>query len=165
MAWNSNCLLEIRLVSHATSTKLLSMTILLDSNVVSELLHANCNSNVANWMRDHDIESLFFSTVGEAELLYGVAIMPAGRSQRKLLEDISIFLARGLSDRILPFDRAAARQYASIAATRRSIGRPVKPADCQIAAIARSRGFSVATRNVRDFEHVGLDIVNPWETD
>ncbi|MCE2482232.1 MAG: PIN domain-containing protein [Alphaproteobacteria bacterium] len=63
---------------------------------------------------------------------------------------------------MLPFDREAAREYADIAAASRSAGRPVAPADCQIAAIARSRGMTVATRNIRDFEDIGIDIVNPW---
>ena len=64
--------------------------------------------------------------------------------------------------RTLPFDSAAARTYADLVAMRRSAGRPIRPADCQIAAIARSRGLTVATRNVRDFEDI--DIVDPWTT-
>ena len=67
-------------------------------------------------------------------------------------------------NRVLPFDREAARAYADIAATRRSGGRPVAPADCQIAAIARSRDMAVATRNVRDFEDIDIDVVDPWAT-
>lgn len=65
-------------------------------------------------------------------------------------------------DRVLPFDRGAAREYADIAAARRSVGRPVAPADCQIAAIARSRGMTGATRNVRDSEDIGIEAVDPW---
>ena len=65
-------------------------------------------------------------------------------------------------DRVLPFDSRAARAYADISAMRRSTGRTVPPADCQIAAIARCRGMAVATRNVRDFEDIDIEIVNPW---
>ena len=65
-------------------------------------------------------------------------------------------------DRVLPFDSRAARAYADIAAMRRSPGRTVPPADCQIAAIARSRSMAVATSNVRDFEDIDIEIVNPW---
>lgn len=68
----------------------------------------------------------------------------------------------GFTQRILPFDSAAARDYADIAAGRRSAGRPIAPADCQIAAIARSRGMAVATRNVRDFGGIGITLVDPW---
>ena len=45
---------------------------------------------------------------------------------------------------------------------RRSAGRTVPPVDCQIAAIARSRDMAVATRNVRDFDDIDIEIVNPW---
>ena len=67
--------------------------------------------------------------------------------------------------RILPFDSAAAQAYAVIAAARRFAGMPLKYADCQIAAIARSRGWSVATRNVRDFEGCGVDVIDPWSSE
>ena len=71
-------------------------------------------------------------------------------------------LREAFGERVLPFDRAAVREYADIAAMGRSAGRSVAPDDCQIAAIARSQGMTVATRNVRDFDGVGVDVVNPW---
>jgi predicted nucleic acid-binding protein len=64
--------------------------------------------------------------------------------------------------RILPFDSAAAVALAEIAATRRQAGRPIAQADAQIAAIARSRGAALATRNVSDFLGCGIKVVNPW---
>ena len=141
------------------------MSVLLDSNVVSELIRKAPDPAVENWVGGLPLEELFFSAVGEAELLFGVAILPAGRRRKKLLADMESMLRDAFRDRVLPFDRRAAREYADIAAARRGAGRPVAPADCQIAAIARSRGMSVATRNVRDFEDVGVDIVNPWTAD
>ncbi|MCY4230114.1 MAG: hypothetical protein OXF26_04370 [Alphaproteobacteria bacterium] len=69
-------------------------------------------------------------------------------------------LRDAFDDRVLPFDSRAA--YADIAAMRRSAGRPAAPADCQIAAIAQSRGMTMATRNIRDFEDIDIEIVNPW---
>ncbi len=71
-------------------------------------------------------------------------------------------LSDAFDGRMLPFDSRAARAYADIAAMRRSAGRTVPPADCQVAAIARSRDMAVATRNVRDFDHIDIEIVNPW---
>ena len=65
--------------------------------------------------------------------------------------------------RVLPFDGEAADHYGTLTAHRRSIGRPISQMDAQIAAIALSRGASLATRNVRDFEHLGLDVINPWD--
>ena len=105
---------------------------------------------------------LFFSAVGEAELRYGAAILPAGRRRATLVSDIEAMLRDAFDDRVLPFDSDAAREYAEIAAVRRSAGRPVAPADCQVAAIARSRNMAVATRNVRDFDDIDIEVVNPW---
>ena len=114
------------------------------------------------WVGDCQATDLYFSSVGEAELRYGVAILPEGRRRDALTRAIEEILCEDFDDRILPFDSAAAREFAHIAAARRSVGRPILPADCQIAAIARSRSMAVATRNVRDFEGVGIVVINPW---
>lgn len=135
---------------------------LLDTNVLSELLRPSPESVVENWVGSHRATDLYFSTIGEAELLYGVAILPNGRRKSALASTINAILREDFAHRILPFDSDAAREYASIAATRRSTGRPVEPADCQIAAIARSQAMTVATRNVRDFEGFGIEVVDPW---
>ena len=103
-----------------------------------------------------------FSAIGEAELRYGLAVLPAGRRRNRLSFEIDAMLREDFEGRVLPFDSAAARSYAEIAASRRFAGRPVPPADCQIAAIAHSRGMAVATRNVRDFESINIEVVNPW---
>jgi predicted nucleic acid-binding protein len=130
--------------------------------VVSELLRPLPDPAVEGWVAERPAAELHFSAVGEAELRYGAAILPAGRRRETLTSDIEGMLREAFEDRVLPFDRNAARQYADVAATRRAAGRPVTPADCQIAAIARSRGMAVATRNVRDFEGIGVEVVDPW---
>ena len=138
------------------------MTVLLDTNVVSELIRKAPDPAVEMWATGRPLEDLFFSAVSEAELRYGAAILPAGRRRESLILDIERMLRDAFEDRILPFDSAAARVYADIAAARRSTGRPVAPADCQIAAIARSRDMAVATRNVRDFEDIDVEVFDPW---
>ena len=138
------------------------MSVLLDTNVVSELIRKARDPGVAAWVANQPLDELYFSAVSEAELRYGAAILPAGRRRENLMADIEGMLREAFGERVLPFDGAAAREYADIAATRRGAGRRVSPADCQIAAIARSRGMTVATRNVRDFDGIGVDIVNPW---
>ncbi len=137
--------------------------ILLDTNVVSELMRASPNPAVEAWVAGYPVEDLFFSAVSESELRYGAAIMPAGRRRETLVADIETMLHAAFENRILPFDSGAARAYAFIAAKRRFAGRAVAPADCQIAAIARARGMEVATRNVRDFEDMGIEIIDPWD--
>ena len=134
----------------------------IDTNVASELMRSAPASTVAAWIAERDAEELFLTAVSEAELLYGVAIMPAGRRRAMLEDSMTRWLDLGFVERILPFDSAAARAYAEIAADRRRAGRPVGEADCQIAAISRSRGAVLVTRNVRDFEGAGVDVVDPW---
>ena len=135
--------------------------ILLDTNVVSELMRKSPDPAAEAWATGPSREDLFFSAVGEAELRYGAAILPAGRRRDTLFSDIDAMLRDAFGDRVLPFDSDAARHYGEIAAMRRSAGRRVAPADCQIAAIARSHGLAVATRNTRDFVGMELDLRSP----
>ena len=138
------------------------MIVLLDTNVVSELMREAPDPAVEAWAVKHALEDLFFLAVGEAELRYGAAILPAGRRRATLVSDIERMLSDAFENRVLPFDSQAARVYADIAAMRRSAGRTVALADCQIAAIARSHDMAVATRNVRDIESIEIEVVDPW---
>ena len=137
--------------------------IVLDTNVVSALIHPVPQVAVASWFADHATSSLYLTAVNEAELRYGLAIMPQGRRRDGLASALERMLRGGFANRILPFDGDAAAAYAEIAAARRIAGRPVSHADSQIAAIALSRGMAVATRNLRDFANMGIDTIDPWE--
>ena len=134
----------------------------LDTNVVSELMRAAPEPAVEAWVAQQRAADMYFTAIGEAELRYGVAIMPAGRRRDALTAAVDGLIREDFGGRVLPFDSAAARAYAEIAAARRSAGRPVSQADCQIAAIALTRGFAVATRNVPDFADMGIEIADPW---
>lgn len=137
--------------------------ILLDTNVVSELMRTSPDPAVEAWIAQHPAENLFFSAVGEFELRYGAAIMPIERRRETLVSEIETMLQGAFPSRILPFDSTAARTYAVLAARCRFAGRSVAPANFQIAAIARARGMAVATRNVQDFEDMGISAYNPWD--
>ena len=134
----------------------------LDTNVVSELMRPAPNSRVKAWIAERDAEEMYLTVVSEAELLYGVAIMPAGKRRVVLAAAVDRWLEHGFAERILPFDSLAARAYAGIAADRRRAGQPIGEADCQIAAICLCRGAILVTRNVRDFEGTGVKVINPW---
>lgn len=135
---------------------------LLDTNVVSELMRPAPEPAVEAWATAQAPKDLFLSTVSEAELRYGATILPAGRRRETLFSDIEEMLRTAFGRRVLPFDREAARAYGDLAAKRRAVGRHVEPVDCQIASIARSRGLTVATRNVGDFEGMEVELVDPW---
>lgn len=136
--------------------------IVFDTNVVSELMRPRPDSAVEAWVADRAATTLFLSAVSEAELLYGVATMPAGQRRDALESEVEAMLRDDFAGRVLPFDNDAARSFAEIAASCRAAGRPVSQSDGQIAAIARSRGMAVATRNVRHFEGMAVDLIDPW---
>ncbi|MCY3819828.1 MAG: type II toxin-antitoxin system VapC family toxin [Gammaproteobacteria bacterium] len=136
--------------------------LVIDTNVASELMRPVPTPAVAAWIADRDQAEMYLTAVSQAELLFGVAILPAGRRRNALEAAMNEWLDVGFAGRILPFESAAARVYAEIAAHRRQAGRPIGEADCQIAAISRSCGASLVTRNVRDFQGTGVEVVDPW---
>jgi predicted nucleic acid-binding protein len=135
---------------------------LIDTNVISELMRATPAPSVLNWFSTQDPSTLYLSAVTEAELRTGIAILPAGQRREGLKAALDATIAEDFEGHILPFDTDAAKTYAEIAANRKSAGRPIADADCQIAAIARVAGMPVITRNTRDFEGCGVDLINPW---
>ena len=136
--------------------------ILLDRNVLLEAIRPAPQQTVLRWLALQSVASVFICAVTEAELRYGVQVLPAGKRRDALAAQIAGMIEADFSGRILPFDSSAAIAYAEIAAGRRHAGRPIGQADAQIAAIARSRGAGLATRNVADFDGCGIEIVNPW---
>ncbi len=134
----------------------------IDTNVASELMRPEPAPAVAAWIAERHAQEMYLTAVTEAELRYGVAILPVGRRRRMLETAMTHWLDVGFRERILPFDSAAARAYAEIAADRRQAGRPIGEADCRIAAICRSRGAVLITRNVRDFIGAGIAVADPW---
>jgi predicted nucleic acid-binding protein len=136
--------------------------LIIDTNIVSEVIKPRPDERVAAWFADRPPEALYLTAVTEAELLYGVLLMPQGQRRRNTSALIDAVL-KTFGKRIVPFDRSAAAAFATIAANRRRLGRSVEMPDLQIAAIARANSMTIATRNVRDFEHCGVDLVNPFE--
>jgi toxin FitB len=136
--------------------------ILLDTNVVSELMRVAPDQAVLNWVNGTDANLLYLSTVTIGEIAYGLGILPDGRRRRTLNKRFRDFIDRAFAHRIADFDRPSALAYGELMASRRRSGRPMSMANGQIAAIARTRGFRVATRNMADFESCGLTLINPW---
>ena len=137
----------------------------MDTNLVSELMRPTPAPAVMTWFSAQDSTALYLGAVSEAELRAGVAILPAGQRRDRLAAEMDAVIGQDFARRVLPFDSAAVRVYAVIAASRRSVGRPILAVNCQIATTARARDAAVATRNTADFVHCGIVVIEPWAGD
>lgn len=136
--------------------------IILDTNIISELMRAEPAPQVLAWIRGRSGSSLFTTSLAQAEIYYGLALLPEGQRRNALEAAARAMFETDFAERVLSFDTSAAPVYADIAAARRLAGRPIAQIDAQIAAIARARGARLATRNVKDFEGCGIELINPW---
>ena len=136
--------------------------IVLDTNVVSELMEASPSPTVLQWMGRQVRTNCYTTSVTQAEILHGVLLLAAGQRRRAIEGAADAMFKEDFAGRILPFDTHAARHYAELVRERRRRGRPISQFDAQIGAIVRATGATLATRNVKDFEHCGVDVVDPW---
>ena len=137
--------------------------IVLDTNVVSELSKTSPNSAVTAWFAGQDVTDLYLTAINEAELQYGVEILPDSRRRRELAAANDMVIRAMLGGRVLSFDRESARAYGEIRAYRERIGYSIQERDCMISAIARAHSAAVATRDISGFENCGIEVINPWE--
>jgi predicted nucleic acid-binding protein len=135
--------------------------IVLDTNVLSEPLKASPDERVLGWLAALDDDATL-TAVSVGELLTGVRRLPQGRRRDGLLTAIEETLA-AFGARVLAYDESAARVYARLQESRRLEGAPLSVEDGMIAAICVSRGARLATRNVKDFDGLGVELVNPWD--
>ena len=134
---------------------------LIDTNVISEFTKPRVSERVAGWLAAQDPLELATTTISEAELLVGIAMLPNGRRKTELERETIGFLNL-LGPRILPFDRGAAGELAAVTLQSRAARLSTDHADGQIASIARIHRAAVATRNIAHFEHSGITLINPW---
>ena len=134
--------------------------IVLDTKVVSELMRPQPAESVSRWLATQSNATVFTTAVTQAEILFGLALLPEGRRRTDLLIAAEQMFEEDFMGRMLPFDAAAAREFALVAASKRQLGRSMGSFDAQI---ARSRGAAVATRNRVDFQDCGLTLIDPWE--
>lgn len=140
--------------------------VLLDTNVLSELMRPRPDPAVLAWFAARGKKTRFLvSAVTQAEILLGIALLPAGKKRSALAEVAEQMFEQEFQGMNLPFDEHAAQQYAAIVALRNRRGRPISVEDAQIAAIATHHRVPLATRNTKDFDHLpGVAVLNPWET-
>ncbi len=136
--------------------------IILDTNVLSELLRPAPEAHVLAWLEEQSPASVFTSAVTQGEILYGIRLLPESQRRRKLWDAALTIFNEDFAGRVLSFDGEAAVAYAEISASRRAAGRAISQFDATIAAVTRSHGAVLATRNGKDFEGCGIDLVDPW---
>ena len=136
--------------------------VILDTNVVSELMDADPNATVINWLDRQSWSSLWTTSVTVMEVRYGLAIMPAGRRRSEREAAFARLIEENFERRVHFFDYAAAEEAASLMGARHRTGRPGELRDTMIAGIAQAQHATLATRNVRHFDDLNVPVVDPW---
>jgi hypothetical protein len=136
--------------------------IILDTNVLSELMRPKPSPKVTAWFARVPPTEFFTTTITEAEIFCGIELLAKSKRREALVAAAETMFSEDFAGRIFAFDSDAARAFSRLAAHHRGLGKPISYADAQIAAIAQVRGARLATRNVADFRHCDLDLLDPW---
>ena len=136
--------------------------ILLDTNVISAFIRPEPDHAVMTWLDTQPAESMWTTSISVYELRFGVEILAFGRRRNALEEALTKALDEDFDGRVIPFDEAAAQAAGRIGALRRLKGRTIEIRDVQIAGIAMARKATIATRNTRHFEDLGIALIDPW---
>ena len=137
---------------------------MLDTNVLSELMRDNPDTQVLAWFAGQGAKLMKTSAITQAEIGAGIALLPAGKRRDALARAASQLFEEDFQGRCLDFGAHAAEHYAQVRAQRQRAGRPISTEDAQIAAIALAAQLQLVTRNTKDFEEIdGLEVVNPWQ--
>lgn len=137
--------------------------ILLDTNIISEPLKASGDPKVMTWINAQNIETLYLSTIGLAELRFGIAVLPDGKRKDVLHSSLEQRVLPLFEGRILSFDIGSSQAYATLRSRARAAGQAIAAADGYIAAIAITHGLSIATRDIKPFIAAGLTVINPFD--
>jgi predicted nucleic acid-binding protein len=136
--------------------------IVVDTNVISELMRGEPHPAVMAWVAAQPRSQLYTTYVNQAEILYGIGALPAGRRRTALAAAAEAMFAEDFAGRVLPFEVRAAARYPEIVLSRRQAGNPIEKFDALIAATALAAGASIATRDTGGFSGCGLTVIDPW---
>lgn len=136
--------------------------ILLDTNVLSALMQREPERAVVRWLDAQPPESVWTTSITVFEVRFGLELLATGKRRQRLEKAFSRALDQDFENRVVDFDRPAAEAAGRIAAEHRWAGRTVDMRDVQIAGITAARKATLATRNLRHFEGIGLELVDPW---
>ncbi len=134
---------------------------LIDTNVVSELSKESPNPSVIAFLRNET--QIWLSTIVIHEIEFGIQLLPEGRRRESLFR-MCTDVVSAYSDRVLSIDRSVAERAAVLRARSRKVGHIVDLGDALIAGTAMAHGLTLVTRNVRDFDGLGIDVHDPWQS-
>lgn len=135
------------------------MSYLIDTNVLSELRRREPDVKVVDWMAARPATTLYLSVLTLGELRKGIEGVAEGNRKRRLLDWLEVELTAYFAGRILPVDAAVANRWGRLLA---QAGRPVPAIDSLLAATALAHGLTLVTRNLKDFQHPDLAVLDPW---
>lgn len=138
------------------------MNFLLDTNVVSEWTKPRPDTGVMAWLADADEDRVFISVITLAELRHGIERLPAGARRDRLDVWLIEQLPSRFDARVLPIDAKTTNGWGHLIARREAQGRPIGTMDAFIAATAEQHDLALVTRNVADFDALGIRLINPW---
>jgi len=138
--------------------------LLLDTNVLSEVTKPAPDARVLEWLDGLDEDRSFISVVSIAEIRRGVALMDEGRKREALADWLARDLPQRFEQRVLPVDESVALAWGDLMGLAKRRGHGLSSMDGLIAATAISQDLTLATRNTKDFEGFGIDIIDPWIT-
>lgn len=137
---------------------------LLDTNVLSELMREAPAPEVLHWFAAQTPNRLYTCTINQAEILAGIAVLPAGKRRDALARAAQQIFEDEFAGRCLVFGSGSAEQFALVIAQRKRVGRPIEAVDAQVAAIALAADLKLVTRNTKDFAGIdSLEVINPWQ--
>jgi predicted nucleic acid-binding protein len=137
---------------------------LVDTNVISEFIKPQPDSNVMKWLEAADPESLFVSVVTFGEIKLGIEDLPSSKRRTELEQWLEQGLPEWFESNLLPVTKAVADRWGRLTIEAKKKGISITMADGLIAATAAEHDLTVVTRNVKDFAGTGAAIINPWKT-
>lgn len=139
------------------------MSYLLDTNVISEFTMDSPYPSVIEWLRVHQNDYLHLSVITIGEIQQGISRLPTSKRQKQLTTWFNDTLLVAYSDFILPIDTSTMLLWGELTAKLIQQGRKMPVMDALIAATALQHDLTLVTRNVSDFAHAGVEIINPWQ--
>ncbi|MCA9407232.1 MAG: type II toxin-antitoxin system VapC family toxin [Candidatus Omnitrophica bacterium] len=138
------------------------MKCIIDTCVITDLTKKSVNAGLLAWYKQQKEDDLFISVISLAEISKGIELLAQGK-KRKGLQQWFENMIHAFEDRIIPVEREVAILGGKIEANMKIKGFNFSLSDCLIAAAAVQTGMKVVTRNQKDFEKLGCDVLNPWD--